>query len=116
YLQLQRARGPAQGRRATDLRRQRGDRGSQDRGGCRRQARGRRGLQPHRTLYLQQGSEAKAGGTDAGRFRQQSYRAWGMVKSMPKPRRLIGLGLALGLAALPAAASDLRDLFFGDAL
>ncbi len=31
-------------------------------------------------------------------------------------RRLIGLGLALGLAALPATGDDLRDLFFGEAL
>ena len=31
-------------------------------------------------------------------------------------RGLIALGLALGLAALPAAASDLKDLYFGEAL
>ena len=31
-------------------------------------------------------------------------------------RRLIGFGLALGIAAGPAAASDLRDLYFGEAL
>jgi tetratricopeptide (TPR) repeat protein len=31
-------------------------------------------------------------------------------------RPLIALGLALGLAALPAAASDLKDLYFGEAL
>ena len=30
--------------------------------------------------------------------------------------RLIGLGLALGLAARPAAGGDLRDLYFGEAL
>jgi len=35
---------------------------------------------------------------------------------MRASRRLIGLGLALGLAALPAAGSDLRDLYFGEAL
>src|SRR5438552_13381753 len=35
---------------------------------------------------------------------------------MRRPRRLIGLGLALGLAALPATGSDLRDLYFGEAL
>src|SRR6266566_4021448 len=38
HLQRQRARGPAQGRRATDLRRQRGDWGSPAGGACRRQA------------------------------------------------------------------------------
>jgi len=32
------------------------------------------------------------------------------------PHRLLGLGLVLGLAALPAAGSDLRDLYFGEAL
>jgi len=31
-------------------------------------------------------------------------------------RRFIGLGLAFGLAALPAAGADLRDLYFGEAL
>src|SRR5262244_680260 len=31
-------------------------------------------------------------------------------------RRLIGLGLALGLAARPATCDDLRDLHFGEAL
>ncbi len=31
-------------------------------------------------------------------------------------RRLIGLGLALGLAARPATGGDLRDLYFGEAL
>jgi tetratricopeptide (TPR) repeat protein len=31
-------------------------------------------------------------------------------------RRLIALGLVLGLAARPAAAGDLRDLYFGEAL
>ena len=31
-------------------------------------------------------------------------------------RRLIGLGLVLGLAARPAAGGDLRDLYFGEAL
>jgi tetratricopeptide (TPR) repeat protein len=31
-------------------------------------------------------------------------------------RRLVGLGLALGLAATPAVGSDLKDLFFGEAL
>jgi tetratricopeptide (TPR) repeat protein len=35
---------------------------------------------------------------------------------MRTPRRLIGLGLALGLAVHPAIGSDLRDLFFGEAL
>jgi tetratricopeptide (TPR) repeat protein len=35
---------------------------------------------------------------------------------MRASRQLIGLGLALGLVALPAAGSDLRDLFFGEAL
>src|SRR2546425_1026115 len=32
------------------------------------------------------------------------------------PRLLIGLGLALGLAAGPAMGADLRDLYFGEAL
>src|SRR5215510_6064909 len=32
------------------------------------------------------------------------------------PHRLIGFGLVLGLAARPAAAADLRDLYFGEAL
>ena len=31
-------------------------------------------------------------------------------------RRLMGLGLALGLAARPAVGADLRDLYFGEAL
>src|SRR5262252_6246470 len=31
-------------------------------------------------------------------------------------RQLIALGLALGLAALPATGEDLRDLYFGEAL
>src|SRR5215510_14089295 len=31
-------------------------------------------------------------------------------------RRLIGLGLTLGLAARPAVGSDLKDLYFGEAL
>src|SRR4029434_1885862 len=31
-------------------------------------------------------------------------------------RRLIGLGLALGLAARPATCGDVRDLYFGEAL
>jgi len=35
---------------------------------------------------------------------------------MRTPRRLIGLGLALGLAVQPATGSDLRDLYFGEAL
>ena len=36
---------------------------------------------------------------------------------MKAPRRIIGLGLAMGLAAArPAAAGDLKDLFFGEAL
>jgi tetratricopeptide (TPR) repeat protein len=35
---------------------------------------------------------------------------------MRASRRLVGLGLALGLAALPVAGSDLRDLYFGEAL
>jgi len=36
---------------------------------------------------------------------------------MKAPRRIIGLGLALGLAsARPAAGGDLKDLFFGEAL
>src|SRR5512134_1349601 len=36
---------------------------------------------------------------------------------MPRaPLRLIGLGLALGLAARPAVGADLRDLHFGEAL
>src|SRR5262249_40366042 len=35
---------------------------------------------------------------------------------MQTPRRLIALSLALGLAACPAAGSDLRDLYFGEAL
>ena len=35
---------------------------------------------------------------------------------MRAPRPLIGVGLALGLAASPAAAGDLRDLYFGEAL
>src|SRR5262245_28562506 len=34
---------------------------------------------------------------------------------MRATRRLIGLGLALGLAALPVTGDDLRDLFFGEA-
>src|SRR5689334_21690617 len=32
------------------------------------------------------------------------------------PRLLIGLGLLAGLAARPAAAADLKDLYFGEAL
>ena len=35
---------------------------------------------------------------------------------MRTPRRLIGLGLALGLAARPATGGDLKDLYFGEAL
>jgi hypothetical protein len=35
---------------------------------------------------------------------------------MREPRRLIALGLALGLAARPAAGGDLRDLYFGEAI
>src|SRR2546428_6906188 len=35
---------------------------------------------------------------------------------MRATRQLIGLGLALGLAAHPATAGDLRDLYFGEAL
>src|SRR5438128_6950468 len=35
---------------------------------------------------------------------------------MRTPRRLIGLGLALGLAARPAMSTDLRDLYFGEAI
>src|SRR6478736_993260 len=31
-------------------------------------------------------------------------------------RRLIGLGLALGLGARPATCDDVRDLYFGEAL
>src|SRR5207247_3082385 len=34
---------------------------------------------------------------------------------MRAPRLLIGLGLALGLAAGPAVGADLRDLYFGEA-
>src|SRR5207249_1818498 len=32
------------------------------------------------------------------------------------PHQLLGLGLALGLAARPAGGADLRDLYFGEAL
>ena len=35
---------------------------------------------------------------------------------MQATRQLIGLGLALGLAACPATGGDLRDLYFGEAL
>src|SRR5438309_7695660 len=35
---------------------------------------------------------------------------------MRATRRLIGLGLALGLAAQPVTGGDLRDLYFGEAL
>ena len=35
---------------------------------------------------------------------------------MPATRRLIGLGLALGLAAHPVTGGDLKDLYFGEAL
>src|SRR3989475_728303 len=35
---------------------------------------------------------------------------------MRATRQLIGLGLALGLAARPATGGDLRDLYFGEAL
>ncbi len=35
---------------------------------------------------------------------------------MRATRRLIGLGLALGLAARPATGGDLKDLYFGEAL
>ncbi len=35
---------------------------------------------------------------------------------MRATRRIIALGLALGLAALPVTGDDLRDLFFGEAL
>src|SRR5438445_10669383 len=35
---------------------------------------------------------------------------------MRATRQLIGLGLALGLAAHPATGGDLRDLYFGEAL
>src|SRR5436309_6839362 len=35
---------------------------------------------------------------------------------MRTPRPLIGLSLALGLAALPSPGGDLRDLYFGEAL
>src|SRR5262245_14757629 len=39
---------------------------------------------------------------------------WSSMKRAP--HRLIGFGLVLGLAARPAAAADLRDLYFGEAL
>ncbi|HET9218673.1 MAG TPA: tetratricopeptide repeat protein, partial [Terriglobia bacterium] len=39
-----------------------------------------------------------------------------MVKTMRKPRRLVALGLALGLAAFPAFGQNLKDLYFGEAL
>ena len=32
------------------------------------------------------------------------------------PRYLLGLGLALGLAARPAVGADLKDLYFGEVL
>jgi tetratricopeptide (TPR) repeat protein len=35
---------------------------------------------------------------------------------MRAPHPLLGVGLALGLSATPAAAGDLRDLYFGEAL
>src|SRR5215472_110632 len=35
---------------------------------------------------------------------------------MRAKRKLIGLGLALGLAAYPVAGGDLKDLYFGEAL
>src|SRR5437762_4795539 len=35
---------------------------------------------------------------------------------MRTPRRLIGLALALGLAARPLTGPDLRDLYFGEAI
>jgi predicted negative regulator of RcsB-dependent stress response len=35
---------------------------------------------------------------------------------MRTPSQLIGLGLFLGLAAIPAAGAELRDLYFGEAL
>src|SRR5262245_25659197 len=34
---------------------------------------------------------------------------------MRTPHRLLGVGLTLGLAALPAAGADLKDLYFGEA-
>src|SRR5262245_28619907 len=35
---------------------------------------------------------------------------------MRAPLRILGLGLAVGLAARPAGSADLRDLYFGEAL
>src|SRR5678816_3841239 len=35
---------------------------------------------------------------------------------MRASRRLIGLGLAVGLAARPAVSAELKDLYFGEAL
>ena len=63
-------------------------------------------------------SEAEAGGTDAGRtgLQRRSDHAW-RIREMRAGRRFIALGLVLTRGSLPApAGSDLRDLFFGEAL
>ena len=95
-----------QGRRAADLRRQRHRPGSTSSRSRRRQARGRRGLQPARSSFtFQQGRRAEAGRTDAGRTRfgpaRRSSSGTGRCDA-GRHRGLLGLGLAAVLAAGPA--------------
>ena len=119
HLQLQGAGGPAEGRRAADLHRQRRHRRAPTSRSRRREAAGRRGLQRNAELQLPQGRRAEARRDHAGRrgsaMPASSSEAGSSRGRAPGLARIASASAAL-LPAVPAAGGDLKDLYFGEAL